>query len=57
MHRLPVQMIGLQVLVGLLNRLVVHVTVILSLELLLFPVRVHVGRIRLLVVKVRVLEG
>ena len=57
MHCFPLQMICLQILVSQLDWLVVHVTVILSLEFLLFPDWVYIRSIWLLVVKVRVLEG
>ena len=40
-HRLLLQVIITQVLVSPLNRLIVHVAVILALVLLLFPDRVH----------------
>ena len=56
MHSLPLQMVRFNRLISALNRLIVHITVILLLELGLLPPRILTGSIALLVVEVGVAE-
>jgi len=56
MHSLPLQMVRFNRLISALNRLIVHITVILLLELGLFPARILTSSIALLVVEVSVAE-
>ena len=56
MHSLPLQMVRFNRLISALNRLIVHITVILLLELGLLPPRILTSSIALLVVQIGVAE-